>query len=198
MKNNLRYRPIFKQRNKTKTVESQAKTQFKGVPGSLPKSGRICFWPFAWLVGSIFDSIPGFIRLWLQTNRVYPFLVSALYIFVWCIRFVSVLLFCVCTLLFIFPSDDVQRLYQSCHQDISLLLVCLQKYVSRNFLQKMSRRCCACTVLCCPVLYPTVLYRTVLYCFVLCCCTELYCGVLYCTVLYFNLLYCTLLCCTVL
>ena len=48
-------------------------------PGhNLWKTGTICFWPIAWLFECIFDLIPGCTRFWLQTDRVYPFLVIAL------------------------------------------------------------------------------------------------------------------------
>ena len=45
------------------------------------KTGTICFWPIAWLVECIFDLIPACTRFWLQTDRVYPFLVIALFRF---------------------------------------------------------------------------------------------------------------------
>ena len=60
-------------------VTSQRHNHLQVYPGHHPsKTGSICFWPIAWLVGCIFDSIPGCTRFLLQTYRVYPFLVIAL------------------------------------------------------------------------------------------------------------------------
>ena len=58
---------------------SERNNHLQVYPGhNLWKTGTICFWPIAWLVECIFDLIPGCTRFWLQTDRVYPFLVIAL------------------------------------------------------------------------------------------------------------------------
>ena len=59
---------------------SQHNNHLQVHPGHyLSKTGSICFWPIAWLVGCILDLILGCTRFLLQIDRVYPFWVIVLY-----------------------------------------------------------------------------------------------------------------------